>query len=243
MIDTHCHILPNVDDGSDSLQTSMLMAAMAADDGVTGIIATPHVIWDRDYNPEQLSYINKAADSFRKSLKESGLPIVCYLGAEVLCAESVPSLLEEGIFPKIEDTDYALVEFYFDEPAEKIGRCIEEIRSVGIKPILAHPERYYEVQKQKAFLNDLVELGCYLQVNKGSFFGQFGKKAQKTAEWIAKNRLAALLATDAHGVGSRTTRVAAAIESLSQKYGAEYIRLITKENPALLLKNRDMHVR
>jgi len=240
MIDIHCHILPGVDDGADTPDTSLMMAAMAVDDHERALIATPHLMWDRNFSNETIAKIQKVYAEFCESLKKANLPIVCRLGAEVLCAEVGEVMIRRGLFPRIAGTSFSLVEFYFDESPAKMNACLREISASGITPVVAHPERYSALQKQKKLLEQWSEQGYYLQVNKGSIYGQFGKKAKKTAEWMLENRVADLWATDAHNVNGRTTRSAAAIKDLKARYGEDYTKLITDINPYLLLQNKKL---
>ncbi len=240
MIDVHCHIIPGVDDGSDSMSTSMMMAAMAADDGVDTIIATPHFMEGGEGSYLRYRALQAAAKRTEREFHESGIPIHIHCGAEVLCTDETLHLLETGEFPRIVDTDYSLVEFDFDKPISYMSHCLHQIRSSGIRVIVAHPERYFAIQSHRKTLTEWVNLGYYLQVNKGSFQGQFGKPALKTGKWILKNHLAFLLASDAHNTTSRNTELGEIRYELSHKYGDNMLELLTEENPRRLLANQPL---
>ncbi len=237
MVDTHCHILPDVDDGSDSLQTSMMMAAMAADDGVTDIIATPHMLWDRKFRKSNWEPIISAWLLFNETLRQSRIPIKCHLGAEVLCVEPAEELLSRGLFPCIEGTHYALIEFYFDERPDEIKRRLEAIRQTGIQPIIAHPERYFAVQNDLTLADKWRKEGYYLQINGGSLTGQFGKKAKRVAERMLKRQLVSLVATDAHNTQDRVPLLSSAASVIAKKSGKDYSNVLTMINPERLLND------
>lgn len=238
MIDTHCHILPAVDDGSDSMPTSMMMAAMAADSGVRAIIATPHITWDEN-GGKTILHLREAFCAFSAELGKSKMPIVPVFGAEVLLPREAKTVNTEG-FPRIADTDYALVEFFFDDTAEHMLALLSALIAAGIRPIVAHPERYGAVQKNKALARSFTALGAYLQVNKASFFGGFGKKAKAAALRIMSDGIASLVGSDAHDTVYRTTEMHRISAFLLDHYGEKVQKCLTESNPCLLLQNQPM---
>lgn len=237
MIDTHCHILADVDDGSDSLQTSMMMAAMAADDGVTDIIATPHILWSRKFTENDWDPMISAWTLFNDALKRSHIPVRCHLGAEVLCVEAAEELLSRELFPRIEGTHYALVEFYFDEHPDEITQRLEAIRRAGVQPIIAHPERYFAVQDDPSVADSWRQEGYHLQINGGSFLGQFGKKAKRAAEKMLKKQIISLVATDAHDIKARAPQLSLAASVIAKKSSRDYSDILTMTNPKRLLND------
>ncbi len=235
MIDIHCHILPNVDDGAADLQTATMMAALAADDGVRSIIATPHLLWRDGQLQYAFAFVRQAAERFTQELQRAGIPVTCYPGAELLCAGTphVPEDLEH--FPTLAGSDRVLVEFFFDEKPARMNEYLQCLRSAGLVPVIAHPERYDAVQKGKHLAQQWLEQGCLLQVNKGSPLGHFGRRAQKAADRLLKTRAVAFLASDAHDIRDRTPRLKAARAQLSASYGADYLQELTEINPGKLL--------
>ncbi|MCD7832273.1 MAG: hypothetical protein LUI01_08460 [Firmicutes bacterium] len=241
MIDIHCHIIPNVDDGSDGIETSLMMSAMAVDDGVRSIIATPHFMQGGDGCAERFEGLSVCADRLRAEISAAGIPLKIYMGAEVLLTPDTVNMQKSfGFFPRMNDTEYSLVEFFFDADPETMNSYLSTLLDSGIVPIIAHPERYNAVQKKRRTAEMWVETGCFLQVNKGSFQGQFGRRAEKTAVWMMENRLASFLATDAHNHADRTTRLKAVADMLREKYGEDYIALLTRENPERIIEGKQI---
>ncbi|MCD7711979.1 MAG: hypothetical protein LUJ25_04545 [Firmicutes bacterium] len=241
MIDIHCHIIPNVDDGSDGIETSLMMSAMAVDDGVRSIIATSHFMQGGEDGPERFDWLSECADSLRTEISAAGIPLKIYMGAEVLLTPDTVNMQKSfGFFPRMNDTEYSLVEFFFDADPETMNSYLSALLDSGIVPIIAHPERYTAVQKKRRTAEMWVEMGCFLQVNKGSFQGQFGRRAEKTAVWMMENRLASFLATDAHNHADRTTRLKAVADMLREKYGEDYIALLTRENPERIIEGKQI---
>ncbi|MCD7776638.1 MAG: hypothetical protein LUH54_04625 [Firmicutes bacterium] len=237
MIDIHCHIIPGVDDGSDSSDTSLMMAAMAADDGVDAIIATPHFMHGGEDSEDRFNNLKSHAAALQNMISTRGMPLKIYCGSEVLLTPDTVNMFSyNGFFPRMNGTDYSLVEFFFDSEPDIMKSHLKVLIENGVVPVIAHPERYTSVAKKKKIVFDWLDMGCFLQVNKGSFQGQFGRPAQKTAVWLMENRLPSFLATDAHNIAERSTRLSGIINHLSELYGDDYLSLLTDENPKRLLK-------
>ena len=148
MVDIHCHILPGVDDGSPSMEDSLQMARMAADSGVTDIIATPHCNLPGDGPKNYRSASLRAGFSrLRQALEQEGIPLGIHPAAEVFCTPELPELLDRRQLQTLGGGRYLLVEFYFDESAEFMEQCFHQIRTRGLTPVAAHPERYKTVQR------------------------------------------------------------------------------------------------
>lgn len=205
MTDIHCHILPDVDDGSPDIHTSLMMAAMAADDGVRAIIATPHFYSPPEEAEARQAELERAYAVLKERLEQSGMPVDLYLGAEVLCNSETIRLLDTGAFPTLNGSGHALVEFYFDESESVMNGYLEAIAAHGTTPIIAHPERYAAVQKNTALPARWGERGYMLQINSGSLKGIFGRKAQRTAKRMLENETVHFIASDAHDLSTRST--------------------------------------
>ena len=170
MVDIHCHILPGVDDGAPSMEDSLEMARMAADSGVTDIIATPHCNLPGNGPKNYRSASLRAAFS-RLQQDAEGIPLRIHPGAEVFCTPELPRLLDQRQLQTLGGSRYLLVEFYFDESAEFMEQCFRDIRHRGLVPVAAHPERYNAVQRDPARLEGWFRRGIVIQLNKGSVMG------------------------------------------------------------------------
>lgn len=185
MVDIHCHILPGVDDGSPSMEGSLEMARMAADTGVTDIIATPHCNLPGDgpgnYRSPEL---DAALTRLRQALTRESIPLAVHPGAEVFCTPELDRLLDRQRLQTLGGGRYLLAEFYFDESAEFMEQCFRAIRRRGLVPVAAHPERYDAVQRDPYIIRRWFEGGVVIQLNKGSILGRLGRRAQDTALWL-----------------------------------------------------------
>ena len=241
MVDIHCHILPGVDDGAPSMEDSLEMARMAADSGVTDIIATPHCNLPGNVPKNYRSASLRAAFSrLQQALDAEGIPLRIHPGAEVFCTPELPRLLDQRQLQTLGGSRYLLVEFYFDESAEFMEQCFRDIRHRGLVPVVAHPERYNAVQRDPARLEGWFRRGIVIQLNKGSVLGRLGRRAQDTALWLLEHGLAHAAASDAHRPTVRTTHMGLLRSTLADDFSPDCPRLLLDGNPRRILEDRPM---
>lgn len=239
MVDVHCHILPEVDDGAESLEESLEMARMAAVCGVTDLVATSHFRG----NGEELGALERIFSRFRlleEQLKKEWIPLRLHLGAEVLCLYETIDLARNRELPTISNTDYVLCEFFFDAPYDYMDEILEAIAEEGYRPVIAHPERYDAIRREPRRVQRWFRKGYVIQVNKGSVLGAFGSRAQDTAQWLLEMGFVHMIASDAHSARRRTTDLSRLRRWLMDHYPAGYVRLLLEENPGRLLRGEDM---
>ena len=242
MTDIHCHILDGVDDGAYCLSDSVEMARIAYESGTKFIAATPHAnapglpenAWDDSFN-EKLAELNNA-------LLKQGIPVTVFPGQEIFCAGGILSRLQNGTFITLNASRYVLIEFDFFARAEALTDQCEELIAAGYVPVIAHPERYEALKEDEQTGYILKKMGCLLQLNKGSLFGAFGRGAQNTAHGFLSGGLADIVASDAHSPYMRTPFMADAHEMVSEFYSLDYADLLFRENPGLLLENKEIEV-
>lgn len=158
---------------------------MAADSGVTDIIATPHCNLPGDGPKNYRSAALRTGFSrLRQALEQEGIPLRIHPGAEVFCTPELDRLLDRRQLQTLGGGRYLLVEFYFDESAEFMEQCFRAIRRRGLVPVAAHPERYDAVQRDPYMVRRWFERGVVIQLNKGSILGRLGRRAQDTALWL-----------------------------------------------------------
>lgn len=231
LADLHCHILPAMDDGSSDLETSVEMAKMAFDTGVTTIAATPHSnVHDGDLNA-RCRVIRHRVKELSAALEEEGVPVKILCGMELFVRSNLKRVLDERSFLTIGDTNYLLSEFDFGEDGSFIEDALFYIKERGLRPILAHPERYAAIQKNPETVARFFEHGILIQVNKGSLLGRFGKGPCMAADWILEHGLAHIVASDAHGTERRTPSMAEVFEFIAENYSEEYAEILLAKNP------------
>lgn len=239
MIDIHCHILPDFDDGASSLEEALEMARMAYLSGVTDIAATPHFRGER----EQLAYIDSISRRFAQlseALRRENIPVRLHPGAEILCLPETPLLAARHQLPTLGKGDYVLCEFYFDESFTYMDQMLSEIADAGYKVVVAHPERYGAVQRDPYMLKRWARQGFVLQLNKGSVLGAFGAGPERAANEILAAGLAHLIATDAHSFRSRTPHVTLLRDWVMERCEEDYAAILLERNPQRVLEGRPM---
>ena len=240
MIDIHCHILPGTDDGAGDREEALQMAALAAESGVHRIIATPHIYGSAAAIEDDTARAAAAFDRFEAALKEEGIPVSLYRGAEVLCLPETPALAARGLLPTLAQTAYLLTEFYFDEPFEEMDERLLALQEAGVNPIVAHPERYACIRRDPFLTARWFDRGIVLQLNKGSILGAFGPSVQQTAEQLLLSGLAHTVASDAHHADRRTPHMRAVCRRLAELCPPAYADVLLEDNPHRVLKGLPM---
>ena len=232
-IDIHSHILPGVDDGSDSFETSMRMLRCAADDGISGIILTPHN--KPGHRHRHFSEIMSRVETLRKRISEDSINIDLYMGSELYYRNGLLEEIENDSAGTLAGSRYVLVEFNPHEDYDYIRNGIYSLLTGGYYPILAHAERYRNVCAGRARIDDLIEMGCYIQVNAGSVMGKAGPKAKRFVKTMLKQRQVHFIATDAHDLGKRAPYLSDCAHFISKKYGEDYSEKLFFDNPLCVI--------
>lgn len=231
MIDLHSHILPELDDGARNLQESLEMARIAVESGVTAMVATPHCADDR------ATEVRAMLGLLRNALRESGLRLRLCSGMEIFGTHNTAQLLREGKLMTLNRSQYPLIEFSFHSDGYWETQILADVLQAGYRPVVAHPERYTYIQDRPVILNRWVEMGCLLQINKGSLLGRFGSLAQDLSLELVDRGFAALVASDAHSAGSRTPWMAEVRALLEMEFCPEAAKYLLWQNPQKILKN------
>ena len=236
MIDIHSHILPGVDDGADDMESALEMAALSAESGVTVLAATPHSSAFRNQNLWDEVLIERMKE-FKTKVEEKKIPLRIVPGMEIFCNSETVKYLKQRKLIGLCGSDYPLVEFSFMDYADQATEILEDICSMGMRPVVAHPERYEYVQEDPTLLNYWSRIGCLMQVNRGSLLGRFGRREQHLAIELVERGFAAAVASDAHSPLIRTPWMEDVRNLLSQEFSPAYARMLLLENPRRILKD------
>lgn len=235
-IDTHCHIIPGVDDGPADIETSIEMARMAVRDGITTIVATPHIV-EGYYEGEDRS---ERLDQIRLRLQESGLKLNLVAGAEVPMSSC---LAGDDAFLRslaIGDGTFLLMETA-NTTFDHLAQAAYRVRLAGLYPILAHPERAAFVREYPERLADVIGHDeIYCQLTAGSMEGVFGGAIQKTSLKLARSGMAHLVGSDAHSTGLRPPRLSGAYDILRKELGEALAQKIFFDNPQRVLEGEKL---
>lgn len=233
MFDIHSHLLPAVDDGSKSMEMTRQMLSLYIKEGVTDIIATPHHSRHHGNTPPQ-----ELLSVYREVAKEAASlspDLRIYLGSELFCSHSLIEELEEHEALTMNGTPYTLVEFHPAESFREIMTFMQKLQMHGYRPILAHAERCSCLLKKPVYTEDLIDMGCLIQVNAGSVTGDNGFSARRYVKKLLTYEMVHFLGTDAHNTGSRAPKMKKCADYIANKYGQEYANRLIEENPRRLL--------
>lgn len=206
MIDIHCHILPEIDDGARDLETAIRMCHMAEANGIKHIVATPHTN-TVDNIGSFIKLRDERLNALREKIAERGINIKLYPGAEVFVDDDI-FFANDLRKLAINGSRYILIEFNFrNVRIRKIYDYLNEIIDAGLVPIIAHPERYEFFQFDYDAVNSLAKNGVIFQLNATSLASLDGLQEFELAYSMAYNGLASFIGTDAHSLNHRATNL------------------------------------
>lgn len=220
MIDIHTHILPGLDDGAQTWEDALNMARAAVAEGITTVIATPH--------HANGVYLNKAeavraqAELFRERLAAEGIPLKVECGQEIRVHDDLLDAWQRNELLTLAGSSYMLIEMPSGRIPSGMRDLIHELKILGLKPIIAHPERNAEAIRHPERLSELLDAGAYAQVTTHSLLGLFGKKIEDAAWSFCKNGLVHLVSSDAHHADLRGFRLREAYDRISSKLGEKF---------------------
>lgn len=238
MIDLHTHILPGLDDGSGVMEESLEMAELAAEGGTTWLVATPHSNQHGRFENYCSDALMSVFNDFETAVKKSNIPLKLSRGMEIYASWDVAGKIADGHLMGLNGSDYYLIEFPFDVEADDMGDILESVLDIGKIPLIAHPERYGCVQYNPGALYEWMKMGCLSQVNKGSLFGRFGRRAAKAAGVLMDFGLVTCVASDAHSSMARTPYMAEIRDAIEDRYDLEYAETLLSDHPRAVLENR-----
>ena len=238
MIDIHTHILPGLDDGARNMDDSLAMAQLALESGVHTVVATSHANTGGYFDEYEMDEYQECLMEFRLALEEEGMPLTVLSGMEIFTTEEVPELVKEKKLWSLNHSGYYLMEFSFGIQWEDMGHLLNNAINSGMIPVIAHPERYHCVQEFPDEILSWINQGCLTQVNRGSVFGKFGRRAKECVDYLLNQRLVTCIASDAHKPYERTTFMADIKEYMEERYSFRYAKALLYDNPLRILEGR-----
>lgn len=239
MIDLHTHILPGIDDGSDSMEETLRMIELAVESGTKEIVATPHCNIPGLYDNYYGEWYDELFDETKKAI-ESHFDIKVYPGMEVFLTYDIDYLIDNGMVIPINQSRYMLVEFGFGENEDFALMMLERVQKKGYIPILAHAERFRFIQSHPEVAKKLIDKGIVIQINKGSFAGHFGRKEQQIAYYLLNHRCVHVIASDTHGSRCRTPYMKDVYNDLKLECSQERLQVLFDGNPGNILNNKEV---
>jgi protein-tyrosine phosphatase len=209
VIDLHCHVLPGIDDGPQTMAGSLALARVASASGVRTLVATPHVSWRY---PNEAEKIAQLVAELGRRLVEDGLALELRAGAEVAMtqlAEIEPSELQRL---HIGDGEWLLLEPPFTPVAGAIEEIVQDLQRQGHRVVIAHPERCLAFHRDPELLGSLIRDGALTSITAGSLRGRFGGAPRRFALKLAHEEMVHNVASDAHDLNTRAPGMAGEIE-------------------------------
>lgn len=234
LFDIHCHIIPGVDDGAANFDEAIEMLKMEYKEGVRTIIATPHFrLGMFETSPEE---IIQKFELLKKEAEIAKCGVDLYLGCEFHANMDMIKYLRDGRARTMAGSRYVLTEFSGRDDKRYIRERLYSLISHGCKPVIAHIERYSCLRKDIAFIEELVNIGSYVQINAGSITGDMGFGVKHFCKKLMKEQLVHFVGTDAHGTKYRTPKINAAYSYTAKMMGDRYADVIFFQNPQRMIK-------
>ena len=235
MVDIHCHILPALDDGPDSVETALEMVEVAMADGITHIVATPHANSNYPFSPE---LVRQRRDEIQARV---GNRLNLVTGCDFhLSFENLQDLQLHPSKYTINQKNYLLVELADFSIPPVIDNTLHHLQLDRLVPIITHPERNVLIRARPERLRQWVRQGCYVQVTAQSLLGRFGQEARRCVEtWLEEDRIH-FFASDAHDLTSRPPQLRPAYELVAQRRGEKVAQALFCENPLAAFEGRPL---
>jgi len=240
MIDIHHHLLYGLDDGADSLETSVEMARLAVAEGITHVVCTPHANSYHEFDPS----VNRARiTELRGRLVEEKIPLTLGLGCDFhLSYDNAKLALADTKRFSINGLGYLLVEVPDYGLPPGLTETFYELRLAGLTPILTHPERNPTLQNEPERLIEWLRAGLLIQVTADALTGHKGRRAEQMANDLLEKRWVHFLATDAHNITTRPPRMRDARDLVATRFGASYAHSLCVTNPLAVFMGREFEV-
>ncbi|MHB1127149.1 MAG: tyrosine-protein phosphatase [Bacillota bacterium] len=236
MIDLHTHVLPGIDDGPRDWDVALQMLKGFTACEMQTIVATPHFMDGYSTTPDE---VRSLCTQLRQKAADLGVELEIMPGMEVYLSPDLPEMFRKNKILTLNDSGkYMLVELPFQEVPSYTQRVLFELLLRDVTPIIAHPERNAEIEKDPNLLLRLLEKGALAQVNAGSLTGLFGDKVRRTAEILLTHGMVHCLASDAHSVAERGPGLGEALHRAKQLLGEQAARCLVVENPLKVLQGQ-----
>ena len=235
MIDLHCHMLPEIDDGASGLDVSIGMAKVSVADGVSVLACTPHILPGLYHNngPQ----IRQAVDALQRQLDQREIPLRLVCGADNHMVPDFVAGLQCGRLLSLCDSRYVLVEPPHHTEPPHLEEFFFSLLVAGFVPILTHPERLSWVPSRYGSIERLVQAGVWMQITAGSLTGAFGRTARYWAERMLDEGRVHILATDAHDCERRPPNLSRGRDYAAKRVGAQEAEHLVVTRPRGVIAN------
>lgn len=234
--DIHNHMLFGVDDGAHSETEMYQIIDVSYADGVRHLCFTPH--YHPGYFGEHQAQIDAAFALAKQYASEQYPDLQLYLGNELRYERSCIDWLEQGRCRTLNDTEYLLVDFLYQEPTENILDAMLRVLNAGFTPVLAHVERYEKFHRDLREIERLKSWGVRLQVDAQSPLGGLGRGSRGRARRLLDAGAVDMIASDAHDLTGRPPQLRPCYDFVSRKYGEDYAQHLFRDEPLRILRSK-----
>ena len=239
MIDFHNHIIPNLDDGSESIDMTIEMMRLAVSRGITDVVNTVHYQHPKITNKKiNYNFVKSKINQLNKIMSDNDIEIKLHIGAEVFYRPNLIKIKKDPL-TTFENGKYMLIEFQYHQFPKGYLDELFGLKVSGCTPIIAHPERYIPIQKNPELLRKMLEIGCIIQINAGSPLGLFGKNSKKTSLKILKNNWCQIIGSDAHNNRNRNFCLSECMQYIKRKVNFDTSQLVDK-NPRKVISGESI---
>lgn len=221
MFDIHTHLIPNVDDGADSIDETIRLARAAVNEGISHAILTPH--HNRYWVKNEKNKVLQLTQQVEQAIQAAGIPLNVSPGQEIrMNEEFLDDLFSEKYLSLDGNGKYYLVEFSWSEMPPFAHDYLEQMIARDIVPVIAHPERQRPFIDNPHYLKEFIELGCISQVTATSIVGGYTEEIRQTAYEMMQENLIHTIASDAHNTTERPFNMTEALSILAKDFGDSY---------------------
>ena len=233
-VDVHCHCLPQLDDGPQSLEEALALCRNLVADHVSTVVATPHQLGGFE-NGIRAETIRRTAQRLNEALAQRGVDLKVLPGAEVRVDERIDELLGQDEILTLADAGrHILLELPWDILID-IEPLLVQFALRGVQAILAHPERNVPLLRHPPSLQHWLACGIGLQITAASLLGEWGRHVRRAAWTLVAPGRRICVATDAHD-DSRPLGMTTAFQALAARLGGDVAHLLCVENPARVIR-------
>jgi protein-tyrosine phosphatase len=232
MIDIHCHLLPGIDDGPETLKQALELAQLAVDNGITHSVVTPHIHPGRWENSREI--IQKHWAAFKQAIAEAGIPLQLGFASEVRLSPEILQMVAQDQIPFLGEVDgykILLLELPHSHVPPGSDNLTRWLLDRKIRPMIAHPERNKGIMRDVEKIQPFVDQGCFFQLTAGAAAGLFGEPAQNTAKVLLERGCVTIIASDAHNVKHRPPRLDHGRDAAAAIIGDEQAEALVNSAP------------
>ena len=237
MVDLHSHIIPGIDDGSKSVEETFNMIEEAKEAGFTDIVLTSHFL--THYYEPTTGEIVLWKEKLQEIIEKKKIEINLHSGMEIYISNKIEELIKEKKILTLANSRYMLIELPLSSTVNYFDFVLYFLQSISIQLILAHPERYKNVQENPELIQEYIDKGALIQCNYGSILGLYGGKAKKVIKYLLKNNQVHFLGSDCHKEGTIYPLVPVAAKRIKKIIGEKEFNIISTENPKKVIENKE----